>query len=152
MKFFAWSVLLTFLISAAAYAQTKSDVCRVNTSWWSRAENLGSGNMLLGEFRSPVGDETKEKSFKHESTGFIVNVAVKDGDFEAASKGKPTEVRIALSVSSKVEDAFDIIDNAVAGTVYRVRWGSLYVEKQVAVGQLIHTFTLYCTDGNRKRK
>jgi hypothetical protein len=38
MKLFACSGLLTLLISAAAYSQAKSDVCRVNTSWWSRSE------------------------------------------------------------------------------------------------------------------
>ena len=63
----------------------------------------------------------------------------------------PSMIRIALSVTDKEQDAFDVVDNAEAGTYYRRGWGALYVTKRVVVGDVEHTFTLHCSDGSRNR-
>jgi len=77
---------------------------------------------------------------------------VEYGDFGAASEGKPIEIRIAIAASDKEQNAFDVTENAVAGTTHGRHWGSLYVERQVVVGQLTHTFTITCSDGSRRKK
>jgi hypothetical protein len=145
-------VLIILLFFMPSHAQRKFDVCTVTTSAWSRTDGRGTGNMLLGEFRTTIGEPTTLKSISHRETGLIINASVKYLDFNAALKKKPLEIRIAISASTAETDAFDVLDNAVAGGNYKKDWGSLYVEKQVAVGDVVHTFTLYCRDGNTKRK
>lgn len=111
----------------------------------------GSGNMILGEFRTTVEDDPTVKVFRDAGSGLVVNVGVKY-EYDASYGNKPYAIRLALAVAKTEEDAFDFLDNAVAGANYGKNWGSLYVEKKVAVSQLAHTFTLVCEDGNRKRK
>ena len=152
MKLILLLILAILLFPVLTLAQSNRDVCRVSTHWWSRAEGIGSGNHLLGQFHPTKFDEQTIKSFRHPDSGLIVNVGVEYGDFGAASEGKPIEIRIALAVSNKEENAFDVTENAVAGTTYGQRWGSLYVEKQVVVGQLIHTFGITCSNGNKKKR
>ena len=133
----------------ANYDHRQFDVCRINTSEWYRRERYGSSNSLLAEFRAPVGEEATKKSFKHPKSGLIVNAAV-EYLYKFPLKSRPLKIRIALSISKTEEDAFDVLDNAVAGTEYRPAWGSLYVEKQVVVGDIEHTLRLYCFDRHAK--
>jgi hypothetical protein len=152
MKLVTLLIVIILLSQAATFAQSQADVCHVATSWWNPAKGIGSGNMLLGQFRLSAFNEQTLKSFKDESSGLIVNAGVEYGDFGAASAGKPTEIRIAIAAFDREQNAFDVTENAVAGTTYGRRWGSLYVEKQVVVGQLIHTFAITCGDGSKRKK
>ena len=133
----------------AGYDQRQFVVCRINTSEWYRRERYGSSNSILAEFRAPVGEEATKKSFKHPKSGLIVNAAV-EYLYKFPLKSRPFEIRIALSISKTEEDAFYVLDNAVAGTEYRPAWGSLYVKKQVVVGDVEHTLSLFCFDRHAK--
>lgn len=133
----------------ANYDHRQFDVCRINTSERYRRERYGSSNSLLAEFSAPVGEEATKKSFKHPKSGLMVNAAV-EYLYKFPVKSRPLEIRIALSISKTEEDAFYVLDNAVAGTEYRPAWGRLYVEKQVVVGDIEHTLTLYCFDRHAK--
>lgn len=152
MKLVTLLIVFVSLPPALAPAQSQSDVCHVATSWWNPAKGIGSGNMLLGQFRLSAFNEQALKSFKDEGSGLFVNAGVEYGDFGAASAGRPTEIRVAIAASDREQNAFDVTENAVAGTTYGRRWGSLYVEKQVVVGQLIHTFNITCGDGSKRKR
>jgi len=133
----------------AGYDQRQFNFCRINTSEWYRRERYGSSNSLLAEFAAPVGEDATKKSFKHPKSGLIINAAV-EYIYKFPQKRRPLEIRIALSISKTEEDAFDVLDNAVAGTEYRSAWGSLYVKKQVVVGDVEHTVSLFCFDRHAK--
>ena len=106
---------------------------------------------MLAEFRAPIGEDEVLKSFKHRKSGMIVNAGVQYlYDIFTAKKSRPHEIRIAVSISKTEEDALHVLDNAVAGTNYKPGWGGLYVTKQVVVGDVEHTLTLYCFDRRAK--
>jgi hypothetical protein len=128
------------------YDQRPFDVCHINMSEWYRSARYGTSNSMLAEFRAPIGEDEVLKSFKHRKSGLIVNAGVQYFYDTVTPKSRPREIRIALSISKTEEDALDVLDNAVAGTNYKPGWGGLYVTKQVAVGDVEHTLTLYCFD------
>ena len=133
------------------YDQREFDVCHINMSQWYRNARYGSSNSMLAEFRAPIGEDEVLKSFKHRQSGLIVNAGVQYLYDLGTSKSRPLQIRIALSISKTEEDALHVLDNAVAGTNYKLGWGGLYVTKQVAVGDVEHTLSLYCFDRRVKR-
>lgn len=146
--------LLIGFCPKSIYARQNTDMCRVTASTWSLVDKVGTGIYELGKFPVTEKGDTTTKTFKFDNydAGLIVSVGVEYGDFPAVEKGKPIEIRLELTVSDKEQKAFHVPDTAVAGTNYGRRWGRLYVEKQIARGQLIHTFMLDCNDGNNSRK
>lgn len=134
----------------AGYDQRQFVVCRINTSEWYLTPGYGSSIFNHAEFRSAVGEDEVLRSFKHAKSGLIINAGVQFIYVTHTKSRRPHEIRIALSVSSKEEDALHALDNAVAGTEYGRNWGSLYVTKQVVVGDIEHTLTLYCFDRHAK--
>jgi hypothetical protein len=133
------------------YDQREFDICRINTSEWYRREGYGSSNTELVDFRAPVGEDATRKSFKHAKSGLIINVGVEHEFDFMSSKRRPLQIRIALAVSkTEEEDAFEVVDNAEAGTAYKPDWGGLYVRKTVVVGDIEHTVSLYCFDRDAK--
>ena len=134
----------------AGYDQRQFDVCRINTSEWYVKERYGSSNFLHAEFRAPVGEDEILKSFRHAKSGLIINAGVQYLYDTDGKPPRPREIRIALSTSKKEEDALHTSDNAVAGSDYGRNWGSLYVTKQVVVGDIEYTLTLFCFDRHAK--
>lgn len=128
------------------YDRRQFDVCTINMSEWYRSAGYGSSNSMLAEFRAPIGEDEVLKSFKHRKSGMIVNAAVQYIYPIFTSKSRPSQIRIALSISKTEEDALHVLDNAEAGTDYKTAWGYLYVTKQVVVGDVEHTLTLRCFD------
>jgi hypothetical protein len=155
-------ILLTFtalllLVSESIYAQRSADMCRVTVSTWSVTDKRGTGIYELGKFSVKVNDDRVVKTFKFDNydAGLIVTVGVEYGDFPAVEKGKPTEINLVIAVSDKEQDPFDFLEfpnNVAVGTSYGRRWGSLFVEKRVVTGQLIHAFTLACNDGSKSKR
>ncbi|HZI59176.1 MAG TPA: DUF4431 domain-containing protein [Pyrinomonadaceae bacterium] len=134
----------------AGYDQREFVVCRVNTSEWNVKAGYGTSLFERAEFRSPVNEDETLKSFKHAKSGLIINAGVQYLYRTQTKPPRPDEIRIALSVSNKEEDALHTSDNAVAGTEYGRNWGSLYVTKRVVVGDIEHTLTLFCFDRHAK--
>lgn len=144
----------TFLFIFPIYAQNGKDVGSVTSSTMSRSENRGTGLYVHGSFQVLDKDKTTTKAFRFNlyEPNLIVNVGVEYGDFATASKRKPTEIKLAIAVSDKEQDAFASIDNAVAGANYSRKWGRLYVQKEVTAGDLVYTFTFTCNDGTKTKR
>lgn len=132
------------------YDQRQLVVCRINTSEWYLKPRYGSSMSLHSEFLFPVGEDEVLRSFKHAKSGLIINAGVQFKYVTHTKPARPHEIRIAISVSNKEEDALHTSDNAVAGTLFGRNWGSLYVTKQIVVGEIEHTLTLYCFDRHAK--
>ncbi len=133
----------------AGYDQREFVVCRINTSEWYVKARYGTSNSEHAEFRSPVNEDETLRSFKHAKSGLIINAGVQYLH-SGYTKQRFHGIRIALSISNKEEDALYTSDNAVAGTEYGRNWGSLYITKQVAVGDTEYTVTLFCFDRHAK--
>jgi hypothetical protein len=158
--------ILVLLSSIKIEAQTPTDICRVTTSWMSISEKIGGGIYVLGEFRPTISqDITREpygefspttfqdetlKTFKDDKSGMFVSIKIEYGDFQAAEKGKPTDIKLSISVSDKEQDALRFSEGISSETTYGKRWGGLRVERQVTIGDLIHTFRLGCNDGRKE--
>lgn len=127
------------------YERRRFNVCSIMTSEFNRRQRYATSNSMLTQFLAIVGDEATKKSFKHSASGLMINAAVEYLDLNT----RHSNIRIALAASAKEEDAFEAIDNAEAGTNYKRDWGPLYVRKQVVVGDVEYTFTLYCSVGSR---
>jgi hypothetical protein len=114
-------------------------------------ERYGSSNFLHAEFRAPVGEDEILRSFKHAKSGLTINAGVQYLYDTDGKPPRPREIRIAISAGNKEEDALHTpLDNAVAGTDYGRNWGSVYVTKQVVVGDIEYTLTLFCFDRHAK--
>ena len=143
--------LILLLLAVPTYGQKQNDICGITTSVWNERERRGTSNYLLTEFKVSVADETIKKSFRHPELPLTINAAVEYVPPITTRNGKPDRVRIAISISRAEEDAFSVVDNAVAGTRYRQNWGGLYVEKQVVIKRMQHTFTLSCHGSGKKK-
>jgi hypothetical protein len=133
----------------AGYGQQPFDVCQITTSGWNLRKPQGTSNSLLAEFGVPAGLEATNKSLKHPESGLIINTGVER--FINHRKGQPGLIRIAISVAATEQDPFDVVDSAVASTHYIRGWGFLCVAKQMVVGDIKHTITLYCGERARER-
>ena len=80
----------------------------------------------------------------------FVGIKIEYGGFQAAEKGKPTNINLSISVSDKEQDALKFSEGISSATTYGKRWGSLSVERQVTIGDLVHTFRLGCYDGRKE--
>jgi hypothetical protein len=155
--YFMLAPLLVLLSPYPIYAKHNADVCRVTASTWSVIDKIGTGISELGTFPVKVSDDRTTKSFTYQAyeAGLVVTVGIEYGDTQAVGKGKPTNILLVMVVSDKEQDPFDFLafpNNVEVGTTYGHRWGSIYVKKQVALGQLVHTFTLTCNDGSKSKK
>jgi hypothetical protein len=163
MKYFLFVFSIVLFCSISIQAQTPADICRVTTSYMSIAEKIGSGIYVLGEIPSTdktpyisgefhpttFQDETL-KTFKDDKTGMFVGIKVEYGDFRAAEKGKPIEIKLSISVSDKEQDALGFSEGISSQTTYGKRWGSLDIQRKITIGDLVHTFRFSCNDGRKE--
>jgi hypothetical protein len=136
---------------SAAYARRRFYVCSILTSEFHHRKRYGTSNEMLAELLAIVGDERTERSFKHSATGLIINAAVEYRDIDPGPTRTPPTISIALSVTDKEQGAFAAVDNVEAVTNYKRDSGALYVTKKVIVGDVKHTFILYCSVGSTRR-
>ncbi len=144
-------ILLLLLLTVPTYGQRQTDVCRLTVSVWNQRERKGTSKELLQEFKISVRDEAIKRSFRYPELPLMINVGVEYLGLVTNRTGKPDRIRIAISISDEEEDAFDVIDNAVAGTSHKQHWGGLYVEKQHVIDQSEHRFTFYCGDATKEK-
>jgi hypothetical protein len=133
------------------YDQRQFAVCGIMTAYSIPHKRVFMSNDLEIQFRALVGDEPTERSIKLKNTPLTINAAIEYEYVHGSQKGTPVEVRIAMSVSEKEENARYANDHVTAGTIYKRDW-RLYLTKDVFVGDTEHTLTLSCSDGNTKRK
>ena len=163
MKHFSFIFTVVLLCSISIVAQTPTDICRVTTSYMNISEKIGSGIIALGavpstdktpyisgEFRPTTFQDETLKTFKDNKTEMFVGINIEYGDFRAAEKGKPTSIKLSISVSDKEQDALRFSEGISSETTYGKRWGGLSVERQVIVANLVHTFRLSCDDGRKE--
>jgi hypothetical protein len=131
------------------YDQREFAVCGIMTAHFTPGKGATS-NSLETEFRAFFPGDPTEKSIKLKDTGLNINAGIQ---YETAhgAHDVPDELRIALSISKKEENALNADDHVRAGTIYRRDW-QLYVTKEVVVGETLFTVTLSCSDRTKRRK
>jgi hypothetical protein len=163
MKYFLFVFSVILFCSISIQAQTPADICRATTSYMSITEKIGSGiyvlgevpstdkdPFIIGEFHPTTFQNETLKTFKDDKSGMFVSISVEYGDFRAAEKGKPTEIKLSISVSDKEQDALRFSEGISSRTTYGKRWGSLDVQREITIGDLVHTFRFSCNDGRKE--
>ena len=99
----------------AGFDQREFGVCGILTAHFTPGKGATS-NSLETEFRAFVAGEQTEKSIKLKNTPLTINAAIDYEDIPGFQKGRPVEIRIAISVSEKEENALNARDHVAAGT------------------------------------
>jgi hypothetical protein len=146
------AALIVFLLAVPVYGQRQINVCSITTSVWNQRERIGTSNENLAMFKTSTNDDATSRSFQHPKLPLKINAGVEYLESPANRSDKPERIIIAISISDTEQNAFDAVDNAVAGTIYRHNWAGLYVEKRVVIGELEHSFTLSCSPARTRKK
>jgi hypothetical protein len=139
---------MLLVCSGLCTAQARPATCEVRPLWVGRVR---SANLpYIGRFRTDGHEGETVRSFKHETTGFVVTAAI-DHVFEYSSTPqKPYEIRLAITVADKEQrDIFESVDSAEASTRYVKKW-NLSVTKNVNFKDVVYMFTLRCWDSPSK--
>ena len=142
------AVALLLMFPTVCAAQARPATCEVRPLWVGRVRSANLGN--IGRFRTDGKEGKTIRSFKHQTTGFVVTAGI-DYVFDYSSTPqKPSEIRLAIAVSDKeTEDIFESVNSAEASTHYRKKW-NLSVTRSVDFENVVYMFTLRCWDAPAK--
>ena len=142
------AVALFLMCPGLCAAQARPATCEVRPLWVGRVRSANLG--YIGRFRTEGHEGETIRSFKHETTGFVVTAGI-DYVFDYSSTPqKPSEIRLAITVSDKeTKDIFESVNSAEASTRYSKKW-NLSVTKNVDFEDLVYMFTLRCWDSPAK--
>ena len=129
-------------------ARARPATCEVRPLWVGRVRSANLG--YIARFRTDGHEGATIRSFKHETTGFVVTAGI-DYVFDYSSTPqRPSEIRLAITVSDKeTKDIFESVNSAEASTRYRKKW-NLSVTKNVDFEDVVYRFTLQCWDSPAK--
>lgn len=153
LSFLLIPLTTVFAASTLVSAQNNADVCRVTASTWGIKEKAGTGIYEIGKF--PVDDieDGATKSFRYETDDevFVIEAEIEYGDSKDVERGKPTTINVSLLVkNTKNPESNPGLRAVEAGTTYGHKWGTVFVRKDVVIGDRAYNFQLKCSDGISK--
>jgi hypothetical protein len=143
-------VILSVILVLSSVAQSQTAGCRLMESWVRHNPFHASSNELVEQFPLVLNEMPITKVFRHDESGLDVTVGVEV--FKGISKGVPTRIRVALLFGSRPEQLFGAdIDASEAVSVYDNHWRLLSVNRTIARGDRLYTFTFSCERPVKKR-
>jgi hypothetical protein len=108
-------LLFVLLFAACNLANAQAEVCSLTTYFrdLKSTEEVSSSRFLVGSFPLQLENDEVTKFFHHQESGANISVGVQLIR-SLFSKHEPKRIRVAISLTGKSDDVYDLLDGAEA--------------------------------------